>query len=141
MMKKLNETPGKNPFRVPDNYFEEVNRKIISSAAGTQPETVKRHLYRRLRPFLVTAASVAVFVLLGYTALKIFLPENKDRSILEISIEQFSESYLNDIDIPTLEENADLSFLQGAVPALSKTEIIDYLLLENINLNEIYELL
>jgi len=28
-MNKLNEIPEKNPFKVPDNYFEEVNRKII----------------------------------------------------------------------------------------------------------------
>jgi hypothetical protein len=141
MMKKLNEISGKNPFKVPDNYFEEANRKIISSAAGTRTETVKKGLYRRLRPSLAIAASMALFVLLGYTALKIFLPENKNRSLSEISIEQFSESYLNDIDIPTLEKNADMSFLQGAVPDVSKTEIIDYLLLENIDLNEIYELL
>jgi hypothetical protein len=33
-MKKLNETPGKNPFKVPENYFEEVNRKILSETAG-----------------------------------------------------------------------------------------------------------
>ncbi len=140
-MKTLNEKPGKNPFRVPDNYFKEVNRKILSSATDTRPQTIKKGLVRRLRPLLAVAASVAVFVLLGYTALKIFLPENKNTSISEISIEQISESYLNDFDVPTMEENADFSFLQGEIPNVSKTEIIDYLLLENIDLSEVYELL
>jgi len=29
IMKKFKDIPEKNPFKVPDNYFEEVNRKII----------------------------------------------------------------------------------------------------------------
>ena len=141
-MKKLNEITGKNPFKVPDNYFEEVNRKIISATAGAAvPETRKAGLYARLRPYLAAAASVAVIVFLSYTAVKIFIPAKKTGIIPEISLQEFSESYLNDIDILTLEENADPSILSEEVPDISKSEIIDYLLLENIDINEIYELL
>ncbi len=35
-MKPTENIPGKNPFKVPENYFEEVNRKIISATAGTE---------------------------------------------------------------------------------------------------------
>ena len=31
MMNKLNDIAGKNPFKVPENYFEEVNKRIISA--------------------------------------------------------------------------------------------------------------
>jgi hypothetical protein len=140
-MKTLNEIQGKNPFKVPDNYFEEVSRKIITAAAGTSREKAKKGLYRRLRPLIGIAASLAIFALLGYGAVKIFIPADRNDRISELSMEQFPESYLNDIDIPMLEENAGLSFVDSAIPDISKTEIIDYLLLENIDSNEIYELL
>jgi hypothetical protein len=141
MMKTLNEIKDKNPFKVPDNYFEEVNRRIISAAADTQPEVRKKGVYRRLRPALAVAASAAVFILLSYTAVKIFSHDNENHWISGISMEELSGSYLYDIDILTLEENADPSALSDNKPFASKTEIIDYLLLENIDLNEIYELL
>ena len=59
----------------------------------------------------------------------------------EVSLQEFSETYLDDIDIRLLEQNSDPLVMSGIVPEFSKSEIIDYLLLENINENEIYELL
>ncbi len=59
----------------------------------------------------------------------------------EISLQEFSESYLNDIDLLTLEEKAGSLTPYEDVPNVNNTEIIEYLLLENINENEIYELL
>ena len=60
-MKTINELPNKNPFKVPENYFEEVNRRIIASTADSEKEFVKVSLYRKLRPYLLAAASVALF--------------------------------------------------------------------------------
>lgn len=138
MMKNLNDTESKNPFKVPENYFEDVNRKIISSAAGTQHQGNKMGTVRKLRPMLAVAASIAVFILLSYTAMKLFLPETGS-NLPEISMDEFSGTYLNDIDILTLEQNADPSFLEKEASGLSNDEIINYLLVENIDLNEIYE--
>ena len=140
-MKKTDKIMGINPFKVPDNYFEDVNRKIISATAGTVNETNQLGLSIRLRPYLAIAASVAVLVLLSYTAVKIFLPAGETEFIPEISMQEFSESYLNDIDILTLEEITDPLFFSEEMPEVSKSEIIDYLMLENIDINEIYELL
>jgi hypothetical protein len=141
MMKKIDEITGKNPFKIPENYFEDVNRKIISSTSGAEDKSGKKGLYVRLRPYLSVAASVAVLVLLSYTIVKIFLPVNETSLIPEISMQEFSESYLNDIDILTLEGSIDPSTLSVEVPDISKSEIIDYLILDNIDINEIYELL
>jgi hypothetical protein len=138
-MKTLDEIPRKNPFKVPENYFEEVNRRIIASAADK--EKVRVGLYRRLRPFLITAASVALLAVLSYTAIRIFLPGVRETGISELSMEEFSSSYLNDIDITTLEESADAADFSNEIPAISKPEIVDYLLFENIDLNDIYEIL
>ena len=71
MMQKLNEIPDKNPFKVPENYFEEVNRKIISATSGQEQEVKKIGLYNRFRPSFLIAASVTGFILLSYTAIKL----------------------------------------------------------------------
>jgi hypothetical protein len=140
-MKDLKEITGKNPFRVPENYFDEVNRKILASTseAATQPKP--RRIYRRMRPLLAAAASVAVVVLLGYGAMKIFMPAGKTGVIPEISLQEFSDTYLNDIDITTLEEGAVQLAAYEEIPDVSNSEIVEYLMLENIDLNEIYEIL
>ena len=140
-MKRIDEIAGKNPFKVPENYFEEVNRKIISATAGSETETRRPGLFVRLRPYLAAAASVAVLALLSYVTVKVFFPVNDTRLVPEISMQEFSDSYLNDIDILTLEENADPLLFSEEMPDVEKSEIIDYLLLENIDINEIYELL
>ena len=44
------------------------------------------------------------------------------------------ESFINDIDISTLEENAS-SLVSEQVPDVPHKDIIDYLLLENIEIN------
>lgn len=137
-MEELNNIKNKNFFKVPENYFEEVNQKIISAASGTQPVRKRKGTIRRLRPILAVAASVAVFVLLGYTALKIFLPE-KMINLTEISMDEFPGPDLYEIDILTLEQNADPSFLETDVSGLSNDEIIDFLLVENIDIIEIYK--
>lgn len=140
-MKPTENIPGRNPFKVPENYFEEVSRKIISGTADTRPAVVKKGLYRKLRPYLAVAASVAAFVLLSYGAIKIFLPANRSAAMPEISLQEFSESYLSDIDLLTLEEEAGSLTPYEDVTNVKNTEIIEYLLLENINESEIYELL
>jgi len=142
MMGKMNDIKGNNPFRVPEKYFEEVNNKILSSTTGAENESMKKGLYFRLRPFLAVAASVAVLIIISYTATKLFRPVPYSTGILsEISLQEFTDSYLNEIDILTLEQNANPAVISGPVTGLSKLEIIDYLLLENIDENEIFELL
>jgi len=140
-MKPTENIPGKNPFKVPENYFEEVNRKIISATADIEPAIVKKRIYHRLRPWLAVAASVAVLILLGYGAVKIFLPGSRNLELPEISLQEFAESYPDDTDLITLEESVGSLILFEEVPKVNNREIIDYLMLENINENEIYELL
>ena len=141
MMKRIDEIADNNPFRVPNNYFEEVNSKIISSTAGAGIEKVRPRISTRLRPYMAAAATVAVLAMLGYATLKILVFPEDAYLIPEISMQEFSYTYLNDIDIVTLEEAADPLLFSEDFPEVSKSEIIDYLILENIDINEIFELL
>ena len=140
-MKRTDDISNKNPFKVPENYFEEVNRKIISGTSETSPVSARKTLYHRIKPYLAVAASISAFIVLSYAVSKIILPDKISRDVPEISLEEFSESYLYDIDLLILEENAESFILNEEIPEIDNSEIINYLLLENINENEIYELL
>ena len=59
----------------------------------------------------------------------------------EISLQEFSDNYLYDIDLLTLEENNNLAGISDMQMELTDSVIIDYLLRENIDENDIYELL
>jgi hypothetical protein len=140
-MKTLNDIPGKNPFKVPENYFEKVNQKILSETADVKSRFSKKGVYRKLRPLLAVAASVAFFVLLSYTLVRIIHTGKKNEALPVISLEEFSEEYLNDIDITALEQDAARAVTFDDMPAVSSQDIIDYLVLDNLDPNYIYEIL
>lgn len=134
----MNEIPDKNPFKVPGNYFEEVNRKIISVTSGFEEKTPKTD-YHRLRVFLFAAAAFAGLVLIGYAASKILNRDKKELAVSEVLYEENPELYVNDIDISSLDEFPPTLFITSGEPVVNKSEIIDYLMLENIEINDIYE--
>lgn len=140
-MKKLNDIPGKNPFKVPENYFSEVNRKIISLTSEAVPEPAKARLSSVLRPYLAIAASIAILLIISFTALNIFITGKGNNKVPQITREEFSETYLNEIDILTLEDQAWIPAEPWIIPDLNNSEIINYLILENIDINELYEYL
>ena len=141
MMKELKEIQNRNPFKVPENYFEEVNRKIVSETAGFDSKAGKKGFYIKLRSYLAVAAAFAGLILLSYTAIHILDTYRNKGGLPEIGFNEFSENYLNDIDMLTLEENAGSSgFFQESIGVNNK-DIIDYLVLENIEITDIYEYL
>jgi hypothetical protein len=138
-MKKSDKIPEGNPFKVPENYLEEVNRKIIAATALESPEIKKPGLYIRLRPYIAVAASVTILAIMSYTGMKLFSPKNESLSLSGIPVEVYSETLLNEIDNLTLEENVSLSEIPEAEDRIENKDIIEYLLLENIDINEIQE--
>lgn len=138
-MKKLNDIPVKNPFKVPDNYFEDVNRKIISVTSGSDKEVRKISIYNRFRTSLLIAASVTGLIIISYTTIKLLTHDKRNLQVSEIFHEIDPDSYINDIDISSLEEDASSLVLSDEGPDVSKNDIIEYLLQENIELNDIYE--
>ena len=139
MMQKLNEIPGKNPFKVPENYFEEVNRKLISVTSCKNQDVKKAGLYVRFRPYFLIAASVTGFIILSYTAVKLLTHNRISSQLSEVMHEEYPEAYIIDIDIFTLEEGFSSLVLSEELPDVYNTDIIDHLLLENIEISDIYE--
>jgi hypothetical protein len=138
-MKKLDITERKNPFRVPGGYFEEVNKRIISATSGKSQEERRPVKSFRFKPYLLAAASIAGFIILSYTAMKILVPQWSDLKESEVIQDEFFSPYLDELDIYALEENAASLSIPDQGPDVSKAEIIEYLMLENIEIGDIYE--
>jgi len=138
-MKKLNDIPDKSPFKVPENYFEEVNRKILSETSDKKQARRRVSLVIKLRPYLAIAASIAGFLVITYTAVNLLTEKNKNLNIAEIVSEGSPEMFINDIDLNSLEENASFSVNTEGGSGVSKEEIINYLISENIDINDIFE--
>jgi hypothetical protein len=139
MMKTIEEIPGKNPFKVPDKYFEEVNRKIILATTGKYNDIKKPGIYRKFRPYILAAASFTGFLIISYLAARSVLNDRTESASKVLYTAASNESFLIDIDLLTLEENASIYEFTEGLPEIKKSEIIDYLMLENIELDDINE--
>jgi len=138
-MEKQSKILQDNPFKVPENYFKEVSRKIMTATSGFSPEAKKISFYRKQRPYMAIAASLALLLIIGYAVVQFGNSEKQIASLSETDLEEFSEIWINDIDIIKLEEDAASLVLFEEGSGVDKKEIINYLLLENIDFNDIYE--
>ncbi len=131
--------PDRNPFKVPDNYFEEASRRIISATAGDGVMEKPGSLRIRFRQYFAIAASVAVLAILSYTGIRLFSTRGESFSLNGIPTEMYSDELLNDLDLVVLEENAFSPEIPEEDPHIENQDIIDYLIKENIDINDIYE--
>jgi len=138
-MKKPEKISKKNPFSVPEGYFEEVNKKIISATIENGHGDSRSVIPVRLRPYLLAAASIAGFIILSFTAIRLFTPHRLILQQSEVIPDEYFLPYMNDLDIYYLEENAATLVIPAEMPDVSKAEIIEYLVLENIEISDIYE--
>jgi hypothetical protein len=138
-MKELKDIPKDNPFRVPDNYFAELEGRIMTATTGEKQASERKGLIIKLLPYLAVAASVALLFIIGYSVLYNGDQRYGGEMIPEITVNNFTDNYLNDIDLITLEDKVAESGLFIERTGVSKGEIIDYLIYENIDVFDIYE--
>lgn len=68
-----------NPFRVPENYFENFAERLNVRITKEQEVSEKKSLYIILKPFLMMAASFALIVLVIYIPYRKYsLPDRKN---------------------------------------------------------------
>ncbi len=125
----------KNPFRVPDNYFNEVSAEIYYKTTGTDSIKSKSRIIRLLKPALMLAAAMIALAVISYTGLRLLFPEYNvpaEENYTEL-LNQFEEVEL----INKLTEQEPDVGIYSAEP----DEIIDYLLDYDIEYNSIIEFL
>jgi hypothetical protein len=144
---KLNEEIKKNnPFKVPDGYFESLTEKTMSAIRASEGDEVKREekAVRRLnpRPYLALAAAIVGFAVMTTVMIRL-VTDGKDQMKQGVSDEFYADLAVESIDTYLIEnelnltETYDLNTSSDTIPSEA---IIDYLIMENIDLNDIYEL-
>ena len=126
-----------NPFRVPDNYFDNLPEKIQANihtrkkAAG-MPVT---RIIDYLKPHLALAAAILGFALIGYTGFRYFINKNSNSNISNREIAEYMDFYSNDVDNTLIMELLEEQEQQSVeINDDLSEEIIDYLLNENIDI-------
>lgn len=123
-----------NPYRVPENYFREVNRKILSrTIEKKEKETPLKHYI--FKPWYAVAAGIAALILIGFLTTRISGKNDLSTALTGLN----TEAYIDDIDLSALEENAGSAGIYESAPEVSSDGIIEYLLQENIAVTDIYE--
>lgn len=120
-MNDLSQFPKKNPFKVPENYFDSLSENI-QERIEVEENPPKRELSPILKPYLWMAASVIGFVLILKMVLNITVdPQYKIQQVSMADTQQMNIT--NQIPV-SLEENEML--WDNTIDATSD-EIIDYL--------------
>lgn len=134
-MKDIDKIGKKNPFRVPDNYFEEVREDIYNRTSGTYSVKSKNRIIRLVKPVLMLAAAMIAFAIISYTGLKLLFPEYGEPAEDNYSelLYQFDEVELIN---KLTEQEPDFEIQSSDTEA-----IIDYLLDEDIEYTSIVEFL
>lgn len=165
---KLNEEIKKsNPFKVPEGYFETltdrtmsaISRSMEDEVGAAAEETPVRRL--NLRPYLALAAAIVGFALLATFTVRL-VSGGMERSADELNGSLYADLEAEQFDIYMLEDElmevvyeeaareAGMALSEGtatgsgepsAEEEISAEAIIDYLLMEDVDINDIYELL
>ncbi|MBN1387729.1 MAG: hypothetical protein JW965_04735 [Bacteroidales bacterium] len=135
MMTNIGKIGNKNPFRVPENYFDEVRKEIYERTTATEAVKGKNRIIRLVKPALMLAAAMIAFAIISYTGLKLLFPEYGkpvEDNYTEF-LYQFEEVEL--INILTEQET------DAEIRSAETDEIIDYLLDQDIEYTSIIEFL
>ena len=130
------EISKKLPFRVPENYFEELPMRIQERM---ESEPAAPRLIELIRPRLAYAAMIIVLIAVGYLGMKIIANNYSGKGLTADEIAEAIEYYAYQFDdemfISTLDES-DLDFY--SVEADAETEqFIEYLSEDYIDFSEI----
>lgn len=136
VMSKLDNIEKKNPFKVPDGYFEEMTTRLMDSVKEPVPE-VKRSVYTLIRPHLTMAAAMIALVIVSYTGLRLVLPDQQGYPDFDQG--ELAEYLSMEVDEHYIVEHfgsGESSESSGEIP---DSEIISYLLDNNIDYISIIE--
>jgi hypothetical protein len=143
------EIKKKNPFKVPDGYFESLTERTMSAIKATgKLEEAEKHEERparrlNLRPFIALAAVITAFAVITTIAVRLVTGDRDNMKPVEAG-ELYAELAVEDIDIYLIESEwnrAEMPATREVEETISTDAIIDYLTMENIDLTDIYELL
>lgn len=124
---KLSKQKKENPYRVPDNYFDDFSARLQTRLESEKhPIPEKGKVIRLLKPMLGLAASFALIFMLVYWPLDKFLSDNVAENITE-EINTVDDHYLSMMESIDEESFYDLLEQQEITEEYSDDELISYL--------------
>lgn len=146
-MKPEDEIKNGNPFKVPDGYFETLTDRTMSaiSEIRKEEETQEKRPAGKisLRPYLALAAAVIGFAVIATVMIRLVSgPEVNNIANNEAGL--YTDLVLEDIDTYLIESELNQAGITEN-PELDETvsseAIIEYLVQENVDVDDIYALL
>jgi len=143
-MKHLEEIKKENPFKVPDGYFDSLTERMMKAVKESEETSVydESRAVRKIhfRPFLALAAAIIGFAVI--TTIMVRLLSEKDKSFFGNSEnELYADLVSEEIDTYMLEnEFSGDEGSETSESSVSTEAIINYLVLEDVELTDIYEL-
>ncbi len=142
-MKKEKEISAKNPFRVPDDYFETLTERMISlSVIEGEEKNVrkKRELYDTVRPYLALAAVMTGFALITAGIVRVVSDQEGNLLAGYRTRTVIREMITEEIEITTL-ENELAEYMSGNTSAdNAEDDFYESMVIENIEETDIYDL-
>jgi hypothetical protein len=149
-MKLNDKIKNSNPYKVPDGYFDSLTERTMSAIRENQeqgePVVNDGKPDRRivLRPFFALAAAIIGVAILATVMIRL-VSTSRLSERYETGNSLFADLATEELDTYMLEyelgqaEPPEMSQPQDG--EISSEAIIDYLMMEDIDLNDIYELL
>ena len=142
---RLEDIPKKNPYRVPDGYFESFNDRL-NERLKTEEKKPVRTLRLMLRSNLALAAAILTFALISYFSFRLITGGSLVEAGQSISYTEFLEEEIYRMDdallletYEQLEEQKESVETETSNEDELSDEIIEYLAAEDIDLSLIYE--
>lgn len=151
-MKSIDEIKKENPFRVPDGYFESLTERTMSAVKDipvTENSPAEKQFGKvRVMPFLALAAAIIGFAILAAGMVRLvtrdsggFLQEAQDEIYADLVTGEIDTYIIENEWVVSEEITEGEAEVQGSETEVQSEAIIDYLLLDNVELTDIYELL
>ena len=138
-----------NPFKVPEGYFDTLTERTMSAISKSREEedavTETERPVRRitLKPYLALAAAILGFAVISTVMVRV-LTGDRAAAESETVSSLYADLAAEELDTYMIEyelSQTDQVEITGDGQAVSSDVIIDYLMTEDIDLNDIYELL
>jgi len=148
-MQLNDEIKKNNPFKVPEGYFDTLTERTMSAIRQSGEEadvvTEKEKPVRRIRlmPFFALAAAIIGFAVITTVVVRVASGDRAGTEY-ETGTSLYADLAAEELDTYLIERElieTEQVEITGTGQAISSEIIIDYLMTEDIDLNDIYELL
>ena len=144
-MKSIDDIKKENPFKVPDGYFDSLTERTLSAVKDipvSESIPAKNHGGKvKIMPFLALAAAIAGFAVLTAGMVKL-VTRDSDSNTKQAQNGVYTDLATEEIDTYIIENEWSVpEVVSGGEGEIQSEAIIDYLVLENVEPSEIYELL